>query len=62
MIIDPATAAIIKNSDLKQAYLTGDAESPLRNGNIGMIDRFTVYVSNNLPTSGSVTTVSVLVI
>ena len=56
MIIDPATAAIIKNSDLKQAYLTGDAESPLRNGNIGMIDRFTVYVSNNLPTSGSVTT------
>ena len=56
MIIDPATAAIIKNSDLKQAYLTGDAESPLRNGNIGMIDRFTVYVSNNLPSSGSVTT------
>ena len=56
MVIDPATAAIIKNSDLKQAYLTGDAESPLRNGNIGMIDRFTVYVSNNLPTSGSVTT------
>ena len=56
MIIDPATTAIIKNSDLKQAYLTGDAESPLRNGNIGMIDRFTVYVSNNLPTSGSVTT------
>ena len=56
MIIDPATAAIIKNSDLKQAYLTGDAESPIRNGNIGMIDRFTVYVSNNLPSSGSVTT------
>jgi hypothetical protein len=42
--------------NIKQAYLTGDAESPLRNGNIGMIDRFTVYVSNNLPTSGSVTT------
>ena len=56
MIIDPATAAIIKNSDLKQACLTGDAESPIRNGNIGMIDRFTVYVSNNLPSSGSVTT------
>ena len=56
MIIDPATAAIIKNSDLKQAYLTGDAESPIRNGNIGMIDRFTVYVSNYLHSSGSVTT------
>ena len=55
LIIDPATAAIIKNSDLKQAYLTGDAESPLRNGNIGMIDRFTVYVSNNLTVASGVT-------
>ena len=55
MIIDPATAAIIKNSDLKQAYLTGDAESPLRNGNIGMIDRFNVYVTNNLTVASGVT-------
>ena len=42
-------AAMIKNSDLKQAYLTGDSVSPLRNGKLGMIDRFQVYVSNNLP-------------
>jgi len=55
LIIDPATAAVLKNSDLKQAYLTGDAESPIRNGNIGMIDRFNVYVSNNLTVSSGVT-------
>jgi hypothetical protein len=30
--------------------LTGDDTSPLRNGKIGMIDRFTLYVSNNLKT------------
>mgnify|MGYP001472513770 FL=1 len=55
LIIDPATAAVLKNSDLKQAYLTGDAESPIRNGNIGMIDRFNVYVSNNLTVASGVT-------
>ncbi len=41
-------ASMIKRSDLKQAYLTGDSVTPLRNGKIGMIDRFTVYISNNL--------------
>jgi N4-gp56 family major capsid protein len=41
-------ASLIKRSDLKQAYLTGDSVTPLRNGKIGMIDRFTVYISNNL--------------
>jgi len=41
--------AYLKFSDLRQAYLTGDASSPLRNGRIGMIDRFTVYSSNLLP-------------
>lgn len=48
-IVIPAwMAAYLKKSDLKQAYLTGDDVSPLRNGKLGMIDRFTVYVSNNL--------------
>jgi len=47
LVIPPAVAAKLKNSDLKQAYLTGDNESPLRNGKLGMIDRFTLYVSNN---------------
>lgn len=52
MVIPAWMAAIIKGSELRQAYLTGDSASPLRNGKIGMIDRFTVYVSNNLPKTG----------
>ena len=49
VVIPSWVASMIKRSDLKQAYLTGDSVSPLRNGKLGMIDRFTVYVSNNLP-------------
>lgn len=41
--------AYLKFSDLRQAYLTGDSASPMRNGRVGMIDRFTVYASNLLP-------------
>lgn len=41
--------AQLKFSDLRQAYLTGDSTSPLRNGRVGMIDRFTIYSSNLLP-------------
>lgn len=52
MVIPAWMAAIIKGSELRQAYLTGDSVTPLRNGKIGMIDRFTVYVSNNLPKTG----------
>ena len=48
LVIPAWMAAVIKSSELRQAYLTGDSQSPLRNGKIGMIDRFTVYVSNNL--------------
>jgi hypothetical protein len=46
-------AARIKKSDLKDASLTGDAQTPLRNGRLGMIDRFTLYTSNLLPASGA---------
>jgi hypothetical protein len=49
LVIPSWMAAMVKRSDLKQAYLTGDSVSPLRNGKLGMIDRFMVYVSNNLP-------------
>jgi len=41
--------AMLKFSDLRQAYLTGDNMSPLRNGKVGMVDRFTIYGSNLLP-------------
>lgn len=49
LIIDPATRALLFQSDLAKVYVTGDDTSPVRNGKIGTIDRFTVYVSNNLP-------------
>jgi len=54
MIINPAVASVLKQSELRQAYLTGDSVSPLRNGFIGMVDRFRMYVSNNLSTSAGV--------
>lgn len=42
---------MIKKSDLKDASLTGDGTSVLRNGRIGMIDRFMIYRSNLLNSS-----------
>jgi hypothetical protein len=53
LLISPAIANRIKKSDLKQVNFTGDDVSPIRNGKLGMIDRFTVYVSNNVPKSGT---------
>jgi N4-gp56 family major capsid protein len=48
-IVLPAWAvAMVKKSDLKDASLAGDATSIMRNGRVGQIDRFTVYLSNNL--------------
>ena len=50
-IVIPAwAAAMIKRSELRDASLVGDSVSMLRNGRLGMIDRFTVYMSNLLPT------------
>ena len=53
MVIPAWMAGMIKKSDLKDASLTGDSVTPLRNGRLGMIDRFTLYVSHNLYKSGS---------
>lgn len=55
MIINPTIASVLKQSELRQAYLTGDNVSPLRNGFIGMVDRFKIFVSNNLSTTSGVT-------
>ena len=49
IVIPAFMARLLKSSDLKDASITGDAKSVLRNGRIGTIDRFTVYTSNNLP-------------
>jgi hypothetical protein len=53
-VVMPAWAGRqIKQSELRQAYLSGDPVSMLRNGRLGMIDRFTLYISNLLPTNAS---------
>lgn len=48
LIIPARFANLIKKSELKDASLSGDGESVLRNGRMGMIDRFTLYMSHNL--------------
>lgn len=57
LIIPAWAAGMIKKSDLKDASITGDGTSVLRNGRLGMIDRFTLYSSNLLPTAGGETEV-----
>jgi hypothetical protein len=49
LIIPAWMAALIKKSELRDASLSGDGTSMLRNGRLGMIDRFTIYMSNLLP-------------
>lgn len=48
IVLPPWMAGMIKKSDLKDASLAGDGTSILRNGRLGMIDRFTLYHSNLL--------------
>jgi len=50
MLIPGWVAGMIKKSDLKDASMTGDGKSLLRNGRLGMIDRWTLYSSNLLAT------------
>lgn len=40
---------MIKKSWIQDASSSGDGKSIARNGRIGVIDRFTIYMSNNLP-------------
>lgn len=51
VVIPAKMAGMIKKSDLKDASLSGDSSSILRNGRLGMIDRFNVYMSHNLSVS-----------
>ena len=53
MMVPPWVAGMIKKSDLKDASLTGDPKSPIRNGLIGSIDRFKIFSSNLLLYSGT---------
>lgn len=49
LIISPYDRHLLMQSNIAQAYFTGDPQSTIRSGKIGMLDRFTVYVSNLLP-------------
>lgn len=51
LVITPYVRQLLMSSNLAQAYITGDSQSILRNGRIGQIDRFTLYVSNLLPSA-----------
>ena len=49
LIISPYDRQLLMQSSIAQAYFSGDQASTIRTGKIGMLDRFTVYVSNLLP-------------
>lgn len=57
LLIDPATRALLMNTNLAQAQFMGDSTSMVRNGKIGTIDRFTTYVTNQLPYAAANATV-----
>ena len=41
--------SLLKKSDLKDASMSGDGVSVMRNGRLGQVDNLTLYSSNNLP-------------
>ncbi len=51
MVLPAWVCGNILKSDLKDASLAGDGTSILRNGRVGVIDRFTIYMSNLLTTA-----------
>ena len=48
MVLPAWVCSILKQSDIKDASMMGDGKSVLRNGRIGMIDRFEIFMSNSL--------------
>jgi hypothetical protein len=53
LVIPARMAGLIKKSELKDASLSGDSTSVMRNGRLGMVDRFTIYVSHNINVSSA---------
>jgi hypothetical protein len=51
LVLPPLFCGMIKKSDLKDASLAGDGTSIMRNGRMGMIDRFELYVSRQIATT-----------
>jgi hypothetical protein len=62
ILIPPWMRTLIMTSDLKNASVTGDGQSTLRNGRLGEIDRFTLFSSNLLDTTvdGAVTATNMI--
>jgi len=54
LVIPPWMRGMILKSDLKDASLSGDGQSILRNGRIGSIGSFDIYISNLLYKSSGV--------
>ena len=57
IVLPPKAGGLIQKSDLKNAAITGDPQSIMRknmnNGRLGQIGGMTVYISNNLTSSGT---------
>lgn len=49
IVIPTWFGTLIKRSELRQVFMSGDNVTMLRNGRLGQVDRFTIYVSNLLP-------------
>lgn len=49
LVLSPQLRNALMGSNIAQAYFSGDSSSIVRSGKIGMLDRFSVYVSNLLP-------------
>ena len=57
LVMPPIFCGLLKKSDLKDAALSGDATSIMRNGKLGTVDRFTIYSSNNVATTTDTDTI-----
>jgi len=56
LVAPPWYINLIKRSDLRIASLAGDGVSVLRNGKVGVVDRFNIYQSRNVAKNTSGTT------
>lgn len=54
LVLPARICGLIKKSDIKNASITGDGTSAMRNGRIGEIDRFEIFSSNNLVKTNNV--------
>lgn len=53
LVMPAKMCGLIKKSDLRDASISGDDTSMARNGRLGIIDRFTLYSSNNVNKTGA---------